>query len=114
MLTILIGILVVVAIGAWILAVSAAVQIYRMMPAGHKLKSFFNLGWLNFDHIHEIAGPAARKQTRRYVWGLVTFFVAIVLYAAVIVLVVIESRNAAADIDPPTASLSVPAMSGEA
>ena len=104
MITILVGLLGVLAVGAWVVSFAAAIEIYRMMPAGHKLKSFFNLGWLNFDHIHEIAGPEARKQTRRYVWGLVGFFVAIAGFMVVVFFMVKESQNLA--LEPDSAAIS--------
>jgi len=111
MITILVGLLGVLAVGAWVMSFAAAIEIYRMMPAGHKLKSFFNLGWLNFDHIHEIAGPEARKQTRRYVWGLVGFFVAIAGFMVVVFLMIVESQNLTLESTPAAVSqISIPLL----
>ena len=111
MITILVGLHGVLAVGAWVVSFAAAIEIYRMMPAGHKLKSFFNLGWLNFDHIHDIAGPEARKQTRRYVWGLVGFFVSIAGFMAVVFFMVIESQSLTIGPEPATVSqLSIPLL----
>ena len=63
------------------------------MPAGHRLKGFFDLGWLKFDSIREIAGPEADRYTRRYVWGLVVFFVTIAAFFALTVAIIVTGQN---------------------
>jgi hypothetical protein len=115
MITLLVQFLGLVAAVAWIASLVAAIGIYQMMPQGHKLKSFFNLGWLNFDHIHEIAGPGAKRLTRLYVWGLLVFLVAVLALIAVSVLMVIESREADNELQPTVSSLSLklPTLSQE-
>ena len=96
MLAILVSLLAAVAFGAWIVAFSAAISIWRIMPAGHRLKSLFSLGWLNFDSIREIAGPEADRYTKRYVYALVVFFVAIAAFFAVTVAVIATGQNGGA------------------
>ena len=93
MLAALVGLLALIAFAAWGTALMSAVTLWRMMPAGHRLKSLFSLGWLQFDSIREIAGPEADRYTRRYVWALVVFFVVIALLMAVVVAVLVTSRN---------------------
>ena len=96
MLAILVSLLAAVAFGAWIMAFSAAISIWRIMPTGHRLKSLFSLGWLNFDSIREIAGPEADRYTKRYVYALVVFFVAIAAFFAVTVAVIATGQNGGA------------------
>jgi hypothetical protein len=90
---ILVSLLAAVAFGAWIVAFVAAISIWRIMPAGHRLKSLFSLGWLNFDSIREIAGPEADRYTKRYVYALVVFFVAIAAVFALTVALIVTSQN---------------------
>jgi hypothetical protein len=94
MLAILVSLLSAVAFGAWIVALVSAISIWRMMPAGHRLKSLFSLGWLNFDSIRDIAGPEADRYTKRYVYALVVFFVAIAAFFALTVVVIVTGQNA--------------------
>lgn len=93
MITILSALLVLIAAIAWGVALASAIALWRMMPAGHKLKSFFSLGWLQFDSIRDIAGPEADRYTRRYVWALVVFFVVIAAFMALTVVMVVTSQN---------------------
>jgi hypothetical protein len=74
-------------------ALAAAISIWRIMPEGHKLKSLFSLGWLNFDSIRDIAGPEADRYTKRYVWALVVFFVAIAAFFALTVVIIVTGQN---------------------
>ena len=94
MIAILVSLLSAVAFGAWIVALVSAISIWRIMPAGHKLKSLFSLGWLNFDSIRQTAGPAADRYTKRYVWALVVFFVAIAAFFALTVVMIVTGQNA--------------------
>ncbi|HEY9010490.1 MAG TPA: hypothetical protein VIN06_05695 [Devosia sp.] len=93
MLAILVSLLAALAFGAWVVALAAALSIWRLMPAGHRLKSLFSLGWLNLDSIREIAGPEADRYTKRYVYALVVFFVAIAAFFAVTVAVIVTGQN---------------------
>ena len=94
MLALLVSLLSAVAFGSWIVALVSAISIWRMMPAGHKLKSLFSLGWLNFDSIRQTAGPDADRYTKRYVWALVVFFVAIAAFFALTVVMIVTGQNA--------------------
>ena len=94
MLAILVGVLAVIAGAAWLTALLAAIGLWRTMPAGHRLKGFFDLGWLKFDSIREIAGPEADRYTKRYVWALVVFFVTIVAFFALTVVIIVSGQNA--------------------
>ena len=94
MLAILVGVLALIAGGAWVTALTAAIGLWRAMPAGHRLKGFFDLGWLKFDSIREIAGPDADRYTKRYVWALVVFFVAIAAFFALTVVIIVSGQNA--------------------
>ena len=93
MIAILVTLLALVAFGAWVLAFVSAIAVWRMMPEGHKLKSLFSLGWLQFDSIRDIAGPEADRYTRRYVYALVVFFVVIAAFFALTVAMVVTGRN---------------------
>jgi len=94
MIAILVSLLGVIAFGAWITAFWSAISIWRLMPAGHRLKGFFDLGWLKFDSIRDLAGPEADSYTRRYVYALVVFFVAIAAFMALTVVIIVTGQNA--------------------
>ena len=94
MIAVLVSLLGVVAFGAWVTAFWSAVSIWRAMPAGHRLKGFFDLGWLKFDSIRELAGPEVDRYTKRYVYALVVFFVAIAAFMALTVVIIVTGQNA--------------------
>jgi hypothetical protein len=94
MLAIFVGMLALIAAGAWITAFWSAISIWRAIPAGHRLKSFFDLGWLKFDSIRDLAGPEADRYTKRYVYALVVFFVAIAAFMALTVVIIVTGQNA--------------------
>ena len=94
MIAILVSLLGVVAFGAWITAFWSAISIWRVMPAGHRLRGFFDLGWLKFDSIRELAGPEADRYTKRYVYALVVFFVTIAAFMALTVVIIVTGQNA--------------------
>jgi hypothetical protein len=94
MLAIFVGMLALIAAGAWIMAFWSAISIWRAIPAGHRLKSFFDLGWLKFDSIRDLAGPEADRYTKRYVYALVVFFVAIAAFMALTVVIIVTGQNA--------------------
>jgi hypothetical protein len=94
MIAVLVSLLGVVAFGAWVTAFWSAVSIWRAMPAGHRLKGFFDLGWLKFDSIRDLAGPEVDRYTKRYVYALVVFFVAIAAFMALTVVIIVTGQNA--------------------
>ena len=94
MIAILASLLGVVAFGAWITAFWSALSLWRLMPAGHRLKSIWSLGWLQFDSIREVAGPEADTYTKRYVYALVVFFVTIAAFMALTVVIIVTGQNA--------------------
>lgn len=94
MIAVLVSLLGVVAFGAWVTAFWSAVSIWRAMPAGHRLKGFFDLGWLKFNSIRELAGPEVDRYTKRYVYALVIFFVAIAAFMALTVVIIVTGQNA--------------------
>ncbi len=94
MIAILASVLAVAAFGAWVTAFWSAISLWRLMPQGHRLKSIWSLGWLQFDSIREIAGPEADRHTKRYVYALVVFFVAIAAFMALTVVIIVTGQNA--------------------
>ena len=94
MIAILASLIAVVAVGSWITAFWSAIAVWRLMPQGHRLKSLFSLGWLQFDSIRDIAGPEADRYTKRYVWALVVFFVSIAAFMALTVVIIVTGQNA--------------------
>lgn len=93
MLALLSSLLTLVAFGAWITALWSAISIWRLMPAGHRLKSLFSLGWLQFDSIRDVAGLEADRYTKRYVYALVVFFVTIAAFMALTVVIIVTGQN---------------------
>jgi hypothetical protein len=94
MIAILASLIGVVAFGAWITAFWSAISLWRLMPDGHRLKSIWSLGWLQFDSIRDVAGADADKHTKRYVYALVVFFVAIAAFMALAVVIIVTGQNA--------------------
>lgn len=94
MIAIVAALIAVVAFGSWITAFWSAISLWRLMPQGHRLKSLFSLGWLQFDTIRDVAGPEADRYTRRYVWALVVFFVSIAAFMALTVVIIVTGQNA--------------------
>ena len=91
-LTLLVGLLVVTAIGAWVTALISAVSLWRIVPEGNRLKSLFSMGWLQIDSGRDLAGPEGDRFAKRYVWALVIFFVAFAGLAAVMVAIFVTGR----------------------
>lgn len=94
MIAILASLIGVVAFGAWITAFWSALSLWRLMPDGHRLKSLWSLGWLQFNSIRSIAGPEADRYTRRYVYALVVFFVSVAAFMALTVIIIVTGQNA--------------------
>jgi len=93
MLAMLVPVLGVVAVGAWVVALVAAIGLWRRVPAGHRLKGLFDPGWLKFDTLPELAGPELSGYSKRYVWALVVFFVTVAALVAVMVVIVVSGQN---------------------
>jgi hypothetical protein len=77
--TVLLGVIVVFALLALLLAVQQAVAITRMAPAGARLGSFFPLGWWKFGQIEARAGLAATARLGIYKRAVIAFIVFLVL-----------------------------------
>lgn len=93
MLAILVAGLALVAFGSWFVALAAAIGLWRALPAGHRLKGLFDIGWLKFDTIRDIAGPEADRYTKRYVYALVVFFVTLAALFALMVAIYVTGQN---------------------
>lgn len=93
LLTLLVGMLVLLAVGAWLTALVSAFSLWRIVPQGNRLKSLFDMGWLQIDSIRELAGPEGDHLARRYVWALVVFFVAFAGLGAVMVAIFVTGRS---------------------
>jgi hypothetical protein len=76
---VLAGIIGVVAIGAWIVAVTSALSIAQLAPAGQRMSTWFTLGWWRFDKVRAATGPAADPHIKRYIRAFVVFFAAIMV-----------------------------------
>jgi len=94
MIAVLASLLGILAVGSWITALSSALALWRLVPAGHPLKSIWSLGWLQFDTIRQVAGPEADRYSRRYVYALVVFFVTIAAFVALAVAIIVTGQNA--------------------
>jgi hypothetical protein len=75
-----------VAVAAWLFALVALVQIVGMAPAGQRMSTLFNLGWLRLGRVTAAAGPASAPYARTYFIAMLTFLVVVILIAAVAVL----------------------------
>src|SRR4051812_49302301 len=100
MVAVVLGLIFLVAVAAWGVALWSLLQLMRITPAGQKLNVWFMVGFFRFARIKEIAGEAAEPILRRYTiaWG--AFFLTIVLAAAASILIAIEQeegRGAPAD-----------------
>lgn len=78
---IIIGVLGLLVIVAWIVAVMAAIQIVGLAPKGEKIRTYGQLGWWQFDKIRATIGPAADLPIRTYQRAFVVFIVIVVLGA---------------------------------
>ena len=97
MLGVLAGIIGVVAIGAWIVAVISALSIVQLAPAGQKMSIWFTLGWWRFDKIRAATGPAADPHIKRYVRAFLVFFAAIIVAMGIGIAVTFTAQNEPAE-----------------
>jgi len=88
-----IGLIVVVAFGAWAMALIAALSIVGLVPAGQKLKSWFALGGWRFDEIRAVGGVAVEPHLKRYQLAFAAFFAVVIAAAALGVLLGAEQQN---------------------
>lgn len=82
LLPILIGVLGLLVVVAWIVAVMAAIQIVNLAPRGEKIRTYGQLGWWQFDKIRATIGPAAELPIRTYQRAFIVFIVIVILGAA--------------------------------
>ena len=83
MLTILIPLVVILAVGAWGTAVFSALSLVSLAPKGEKISTYFALGWWRFETIRTRIGPAAEPHLRRYRLAFIGFFAMILGIVAV-------------------------------
>ena len=81
MIPILLGVMVLLVAVAFLVAVTAAVQIVALAPRGQKLTTYGQLGWWQFDKIRATIGPAADLPIRTYQRAFIVFMVIVVLAA---------------------------------
>ena len=93
MLGLLIGLLVAVSVGAWVVALMAALQVVALVPAGERLKSWFALGGWRFGEIRSAGGPSVEPHLRRYRLAFFVFFAVVIGGAAVGILLGAEQQN---------------------
>ena len=73
--TILLGVIIVFAVLALIVAVVQAIAIVRVAPAGENLAGFMPLGWWKFRQLEAKAGPAAADPLNIYKRAVIAFVV---------------------------------------
>jgi len=88
-----IGVIVIVAVGAWVVALFSALAIVGLVPAGQRLKSWFALGGWRFDEIRSVGGAAVEPHLRRYQLAFAAFFVVVIAAAALGVLLGADATN---------------------
>ena len=93
MLGVAIGIIVIAAVGAWVVVVMSALSIVRLMPAGQKLKSWFALGGWRFDEIRAVGGAAVEPHLKRFQLAFAAFFLVVIATAALGVLLGADLQN---------------------
>jgi hypothetical protein len=81
MIPILLGVMVLLVAVAFLVAVTAAVQIVALAPRGQKLTTYGQLGWWQFDKIRATVGPGGDLPIRTYRRAFLVFMVIIVLAA---------------------------------
>jgi len=93
MLGVAIGIIVIAAVGAWVVVVMSALSIVGLMPAGQKLKSWFALGGWRFDEIRAVGGVAVEPHLKRFQLAFAAFFLVVIATAALGVLLGASQQN---------------------
>lgn len=71
----LLGLGAVIAFGT---AVYSAVRVMMLVPADKRLRSWFTLGWWQFDKVLELAGPGAHAHVRRYIMAVAGFLACVI------------------------------------
>ena len=99
MLGILIAIAGLVAVGAWLVAVSSAFSAIRLVPVGQRLSAWFTLGWWQFDKLRALAGAGVEPHIKRYTQAFLTFFLAILVAIIVGALVTAAAQDDATEAD---------------
>lgn len=74
LLSILIPLVAILAVGAWGMAVISALSLVSLAPKGQKLSTYFALGWWRFETIRTRIGPAAEPHLKRYRLAFLVFF----------------------------------------
>jgi hypothetical protein len=93
MLSVVIAILGLGAVGAWVVAVMSALSIIGLAPKGQKIAAYYALGWWRFAKVEAIAGPAAAPHIGRYRKAFLVFFASILLAVVIVFLLAIERQN---------------------
>jgi hypothetical protein len=88
-----VGLIVIVALGAWVVALTSALSIVGLVPAGQRLKSWFALGGWRFDEIRAVGGEAVEPHLRRYQLAFAAFFAVVIAAAALGVMLGADAQN---------------------
>jgi hypothetical protein len=88
-----IALIVIVAVGAWGVALWSALAIVGLVPAGQKMKSWFALGGWRFDEIRSVGGAAVEPHLKRFQLAFAAFFAVVIAAAALGVLLGAEQQN---------------------
>lgn len=74
---IFIGVIGLLAVVAWIVAVVSAIRIVGLAPKGQRIRNYVRLGWWQFADIRQDLGPAADLHIRSYQRAFLVFFACI-------------------------------------
>ena len=67
----------IVAVGAWLVAAVSAISLVGLAPAGSRLATLFDLGWWRFATIESRIGPSAHSPIARYRKSFIVFFLCV-------------------------------------
>jgi hypothetical protein len=93
MIGILTGVLGVAAFAAWVVAVWSAIALIGLAPKGHRLETYWNLGWWRHGKIASAIGPAAEPHLARYRQAFIAFFGLVLCSMAVAILALAAAEN---------------------
>ncbi|MCB1379518.1 MAG: hypothetical protein KDK89_14300 [Alphaproteobacteria bacterium] len=79
------------AVGAWLLAAWSAISVVRLAPQGQKFRAYLNLGWFRFGRVRELVGQAAEPHIRRYCYAFYIFFAVIISVMLAVTALVVRS-----------------------